>query len=366
MSHATPQVWAVDERAVTTDTGVYVPFLAPMLTGARARLHGEAIDYILPNPSGGRGSYVACWSMVNDLAAPTLHDRILSKRLLSLPALTPGAVRATARAVASEGYAGRDVAEAAMRAQAMLDAQALRLRDTLLAGLGRQFGQSEADRAAALTSVARQLGWDPTILSYALDQLSMGLVPIVGGARPGRLRRLLAMLQALHATLFKELAHQRRPAQAGQATSDIPFSERANAGLAYMLGRLSHCVQQVQAPLETAAAGLQEPARLLQRWRDNPASAVSDVTTLDEILDGWDRICLLWMETDTLSARLRLVQELGSLLRSTGSAGSDRHGLPGGPEHALLGAPRDEAAPMLVERNERIRIRELELEDANG
>lgn len=348
---------------------MHVPFTAPMLTGARARLRRDAIDYILPNPSGGRGSYVAGWSMVSEFAMPTLHDAMLVRRLGALPALTPASVRAAARAVACAGYAGRDAAAAASQAEIAIGAETRQLREMLLAGLLRHAGMS-GNATGGFDELARRLMWKPDVMSYALEQLSSGLVTIAGGASPGRQARVLTLLRGLHAMLKLEVARSKDQA-GGQMRPDQGPDQRALAALGHMLGRVEQCLDRTQALLDTAAAALEAPALLLERWRAEPQSVLAVAATIDTLLDGWERICLLWTDAASLPDRLPLIQELGLLVRIAGSGGSDIASSPadnagaGGGQGQPHGAGEEPPLP-LVERNERIRVRELELDCSHG
>ncbi len=391
------QAWPGGARPAVLAAGVHLPFTAPLLTGARGRLRGRTIDFILPNPSGGRGAYVAVWSMVRDLAGPTVHDAILSRRLQALPSLTPCAVRDLSRAVAAEGYAGRAAATAATRAQAATDGETLRLWAMLLMALIRASPIPAAEHTMVLvslgsagpghvtegfTALSQRLGWNTAQLAEALQQVSTAFVPI---ARNGRMRRLLAMLASLQSTLVEEHSQH------------FNTASRPAAVLARTIRCVGHCLHKAGALLDVATLALDEPPVLLERWRFDPAAALSPVTALEEMLDGWDRICLLWHDAATLSARLDLLPEIALLTRLAAennpaaspdvAAGStpaspavsaaasatipapDRQDVIGADrkaEAAEIGGPREAPPAVIVERNERIRALELGLDDGHG
>ena len=390
------QAWPGSARPAALAAGVHLPFTAPLLTGARGRLRGRTIDFILPNPSGGRGAYVAVWSMVRDLAGPTVHDTILSRRLQALPSLTPGAVRDLSRAVAAEGYAGRAAATAATRAQAATDGEALRLWAMLLMALIRASPIPASEHTMALASLgsagpghvtdgfaalSQRLGWNTAQLAEALQQVSAAFVPI---ARNGRMRRLLAMLGSLRSALVEE--HRQ---QSGTAS-------RPAAVLVRTIRCVGHCLQKAGPLLDAATLALDEPPALLERWRCDPVAALSPVAALEEMLDGWDRICLLWQDAATPSAREGILPEIALLTRlaaennpaaSPDAAGSmpaspaapaaasattpapDRQDVIGADRKAgaaETGAPREAPPAVIVERNERIRALELGLDDGHG
>ncbi len=394
MGHETTLGRPNGARAAALAAGVHLPFTAPLLAGTRSRLRGGTIDFILPNPSGGRGAYVAIWSMVADLAGPTVHDTVLSRRLGSLPSLTPVAVRGLARMVAAEGYAGRAATLAATRAQAAIDAEALRLWAMLLMALIRSSTIPAGEHAMALaslgsagpdritdgfTALSRRLEWDGALLAEALRQVSIAFVPIVAN---GRMRRLLPLLGSLHAAL---VAGQRQ--QAGTP-------DRAATMLTRTIGVVGHRLQQAERLLAVAAAALEEPPALLERWRLDPVMALAPVAALEELLDGWDRICLLWQDAATPSARIEVLPEIALLARLAAendlvpapepagrpAPGAAVPGRPPGdrppsdppadghrpPASGDAATPREIPTAAMVERNERIRALELGLEGGNG
>ncbi len=70
--------------------GAAVPFTTPVLCGARARLsETEALELMIPNPSGGRGTYIVPWTGIASLCRPSLHDREMIRRLAEEPAVSP-------------------------------------------------------------------------------------------------------------------------------------------------------------------------------------------------------------------------------------------------------------------------------------
>jgi hypothetical protein len=384
----TNQAWNARSRPAGPIAGPHLPFTAPLLAGARGRLQKRTLDFILPNPSGGRGAYVVSWAQAAGLASPTLHDTVLAKRLHDLPALTPPAVRNLARAVAAEGYAGRAAAEAANRAQAKIEAEMLRLWSRFLLALIQKSDVPPSEQGRMLAGLgsagpgvvtegfvaaARRLGWEPAMLSDALDQLSAAYLPVIPS---GRAERLLALLATVHPAMLTEQAHH-----AHDPALSLALLTRTTGSIAHWLGR-------AQGAFGDATRALSDPAALLGRWRCDPAAALADAHLVEEVFDGWERICLLWLDADTLSTRLRRLPEIGLLVRlaSASLAGEAEGTSPAG----TAGAPvpdsvpgsgtqgtgqsarsepdmvRDAPSSNLVERNERVRARELALEHGDG
>jgi hypothetical protein len=96
------------------ERGVAVPFTTPALAGARIRpADRTGTEFVVPNPSGGRGVYILSWTGVKQMCRPTVHDTLLHQRVSRLPVMSPAGVRATARQLAAEGLAGKDATLAA-------------------------------------------------------------------------------------------------------------------------------------------------------------------------------------------------------------------------------------------------------------
>lgn len=362
----TTQAWTTPERASVAEPGTHLPFTAPLLAGARGRLRGDTVDYILPNPAGGRGAYVAPWRMASDIAAPTLHDSILAKQIETLPLLTPASVRLVARDVAVEGYAGRSAVAAALQARATIKAETLRLWASLLLAMIRGSQMPAREQTLALADledagpgvmtngfarVATRIGWEPAALSAALEQLSAGFVPLATAGRVPRLLRLLATVQA------------EMQAEHLQQARETPLSTL----LERSASRVEQCRTCAEPRVAAAHAALAAPLTLFARWRASPEESLASINAVEETLDGWDRICALWLDATTLSARIAILPEIALLARVAGPpATADAPGQAA----AFAASSGCSAAPVmgagLVERNERVRARELAMEYADG
>jgi hypothetical protein len=360
--------------------GTHIPFTAPQLTGVCGRISNRTLDFVLPNPSGGRGTYIVSWKMATEYGSPTLHDSMLARRLKELPNLNPIAVREAARAVAIEGYAGRASAEAAHRARARLEAETLRQWSSLLMALIEASEIPVGDRIRALAGLgaagpnvttdgfnqlAIRLRWDPPGLSDALARLSAATSPLTEG---GRITTLLERLAALHPALVSELD------QCIAATGQAPVALQRTVGL---IGR---CLTHIRSVAQRAMNAVEQPVELFLRWRNNPIDALDPIQALECVLDGWDRISLLWLDGASLTDRIATLPEISLLVRLAAgrlgtieddqpspTAASDSYSIP----RAAAAIPESSAADgipvlRLVERNERIRARELELEHGHG
>ena len=350
------------------DGGVHLPFLAPMLGGVRVRGSRRGPEFILPNPSGGRGVYVAAWNVVTGFAAPTLHDTLLVGRLSGHGTIGPADVRQAGWAVARDGYAGLEAAAAALDAQTALEDAALRLRAQWLMTLARRAGFHGPEAAASCLArdgfnlLAARLGWRGSQLADALRLLSNRHASVaVGGSGPisvrtaaaaaavegGRWRRRLALVQRLRLSMAEE-----------------QFSRHGQDALllARVMNSADRCIARAERLLPEMDATLADPLPLLEGCRDGQAGVAPWLGELEAAFDGWDRISLLWFDAGTPAARLAVIPELAALARTAGSGdGWSAPGRQGDPGEMEAG-PGPEQHRLLVERNERIRTRELMLD----
>ena len=353
------------------DAGVHLPFLAPMLGAVRLRSGPHGLEFVLPNPSGGRGVYVAAWSVVAGFAAPNLHDTLLVGRLSGLDSIGPADVRQAARLVALDGHAGQEAADAARQAQDALDIAALRLRAQLLMSRARQGGFNRPEDAMGcmdrdgFNTLAARLGWRGPQLAEALQDVSVHYASIAvgagqaSGAQPpfrisgeigrnetGRWGRLLSLVQKLRGSLAEE--------------------QFSRGGIdAVLLGRImtaaDGCIRQCALLLPEIGAMLSNPLPLLDAWRAGSRMASSWLHGLEAAFDGWDRICLLWFDARSPRLRQLLIPEIAALTRT-----SSGDGWLGGSEPDCVVGDADGATStwqrQRLTRNERVRARELVFE----
>ena len=364
------------------DAGVHLPFLAPLLGAVRLRFNPNGLEFVLPNPSGGRGVYVAAWSVVAGFAAPNLHDTLLVGRLSGLDSIGPADVRQAARLVALDGHAGQEAADAARQAQDALDIAALRLRAQLLMSLARQGGFVRPEEAVScmdrdgFNMLSARLGWRGPQLAEALQEVSVRYASVAVGAgqvsgmqgpgtqgpgtqppmrisgeiernETGRWGRLLSLVQKLRGSLAEEQFNR--------------------GGLdAALLGRLMPAAapgsRQGARRRPEIKTMLANPLPVLDAWRAGSLVASGWLHGLESILDGWDRICLLWFDARSPRLRQLLIPEIAALTRTSSSDGwSTGTGAPAALAGAHAGTSFSWERQRLT-RNERIRAKELTFE----
>ena len=298
------------------DRGVSLPFTTPLLMGARLRLvAGDALELVIANPGGGRGSYVMPWAAMPEICVPTLHDRRLWALLAVQPVVTPSAVRQVARQVMREGYAGRAAAAAAAAAEDGRASDRVRANFLLLL---RIIGQTEtaaentiaperdaperleARAKRALARAAPLLGLAAEDVAACLEEVA-ALVQDVGA--PGDPKPARARRQALEVeTMAGEIAAWTAVTPAAQET---PVADVIAAAARLTLD----CWAPTIAELDRAFA---DALALLQRWRREPAVLRQMAARPDWLLDGWSLLCAMWRDAPQQD-RLSVSHEIAML-----------------------------------------------------
>jgi hypothetical protein len=299
------------------ERGVAVPFTTPQLAGARIR-HAQrtGTEFVVPNPSGGRGVYILTWGGVKQLCRPTVHDTLLHQRVSRLPIMDPAAVRVTARQLAAEGLAGKEATLAAAASVALERQELILINFLLLVMLMEQIEPAglsisadtehtpEIDRRARriVTHVGATIGRGAAQIGADLEALGALFVPIGLNAEipPARLPRLLTRLEAAAGDLQ------------GWA-KQLPDDSRA--GLAASLSRSATVTASCASAAHSAARGLtNDVTGLLRVWASTPGEIVKQTSRPEWILDGWERFCLLWETATTISAQSAALLEMAQLV----------------------------------------------------
>ena len=303
--------------ATFLERGVAVPFTTPQLAGVRARpAERGGIEFIVPNPSGGRGVYILGWQGVRQICRPTVHDMRLNAHLAALPAVTPAALRRAAQEVADEGLAGREAQAAAAAARAAEGHDRLVTNFLLLlalvgqmepAGLGDlaagQGSSAELEQRArrSVAWIAPRLGRPAEAIGAALEELAAVFagIGLPGQAPPPRIARLLAGLRRLQQELGPWVLR-----------TEVEAAARASLVAAAAALTLT-CAAQT---LSEAQAMTADMAEALRRWTDTPGRVAELVARPEWLLDGWEPICLLWTAAGTDAERAAALEEMAALV----------------------------------------------------
>lgn len=274
------------------ERGVWVPFTTPALAGARVRPGPrERLEYIIANPSGSRGVYILQWDGVLAICSPTVHDRVLAVRLQAVAGLTPSAIRLLALDTAREGLAGR---EAAAAAAIVRDADTELVTLTNFALLMRLVEQLDPDGSGAgeaietrskraVASVAASLGCSADQVAVSLEELARLFAPLGLGLAPGR-GRVVRSRKALADLRLK----------VGQTLHGPPAIVSADADL--VLASADLTLSSVARTTADAMGLAGDPRSLLRLWQQASADIAARLARPDWLLDGWERIALLWDE----------------------------------------------------------------------
>jgi hypothetical protein len=344
--------------------GAAVAFTTPLLAGTRIReAKREGVELVVPNPSGGRGVYIVHWSGVRALCNPTVYDTLLFQRSCRLPAIDPASIRDTALQVAREGHAGGEAASAAETAMAHDRSQQLLAHFHLVTGLVEQSerdGQhvasgrtADLDRraSAVLHRIAPSFGRPPALLATGLTALGNMFAPlgVAAADRDARIPRLLRRLEEAHAGLAHWVS-----ADAGNDIGDL--------GQAVAVAMKRACDNATKVLKVTRLALTDTPA-LLKLWVRNPDNVSTRAARCDWLLDGWERIGLLWLSASTTASRRAALLEMAPLVPVLPREVMDWKDTPVAPEamnQACRVTSHDDAwrtggsAFALIERNEKL------------
>jgi hypothetical protein len=309
----------VQDHQPTTfrNRGAAVPFTTPLLAGARVRAsQREGVELVVPNPSGGRGVYVVQWPGVRALCMPTVHDTVLFHGIAHLKQIDPAAVRSVALDVASRGYAGRDAMEAADAARARDHTQSLLTDFLVAAGLIEQVEPTghrmtriaertpDFDRRAdlALRRIAPSFGCPEAQLRDGLATLGAAFTPVgaLANDQTARIPRTMVRLEETSA----ELSHW---------LMTDPAHDIGGLGKV-VTGAIDATASHAGTVLAGVRTKLADPLALLRRWITQPDDPLDLAARCDWVLDGWERICLLWKIADSVASRRAALLEMAQLL----------------------------------------------------
>ncbi|WP_158922642.1 hypothetical protein [Acidisphaera sp. S103] len=299
--------------ATFASRGVAVPFTTPMLAGARVRAsQRDGIELVLPNPSGSDGIYILHWPGVRALCRPTVHDTMLFRRLSRVPAINPAQVREATLEVALAGHAGRGVVAAAEAALAYGRSQQLLAHFLLSTGLVAQLDSDdpppeqpvdiERRARAALYRIAPWLGRSGLQLTFCLAAIAALFAPagIAAGDRAARIPRLLTRLRDTLADLLQWLAAD-------------PGNDIGGLGRAIAVAIRRAC-DSGEAALAATRSAVTDPLAVLKQWIADAAGVRATAMRCEWLLDGWERVALLWLSANPLVSRRVALLEMAPLI----------------------------------------------------
>jgi hypothetical protein len=313
MSQTTLPLVASHHPTTFLERGVSVPFTTPMLLGARARPSDRGgIELIVANPSGGRGTYILPWTGICRLCRPTVHDARLYQGIAERQGVTPGMIRAAARAVAAQGLAGHEAAEAAAVAQADEIRDRLSTNFLLMVAAIRQTDPTgiidemevttrhpalQQRAKYSIDSIAPRLGRTSEAVFSDLEQLAGVLSPIglEQQVPPARVPRVLAAIARFRAAAMLW-------------ARDNPDSSGAQASLAATIAGVT--ITCAENTLADARASTESITDLLKEWIAAPEPVARRLARTEWLVDGWEQICLLWESTTTTAERRVAMMEL--------------------------------------------------------
>lgn len=296
------------QPATFLERGVAVPFTTPFLLGARIRPTETraGLEIVIANPSGGKGHYIVPWAALPEVCSPTLHDRRLWKRLSDQPAVTPALVRETARAIAAEGLAGREAAEAAAKAKGEDGAARMRANFMLLLDLIRRTesreeatvppqldkpDRIEARAKRAVARIAPRMGATPEIVAAWLEGIATAIagLGVPGDPVPARTRVMVSAIETMIGEIELWIARNPDPGDQ-QAAALIIDAARMTLSVA-------------KAAIGDLDSSISDTIAMLGVWKQDPSAFSRRATRPDWMLDGWHIIAELWRDADPESRR---------------------------------------------------------------
>ena len=275
--------------------GVAVDFTTPLLVQARIRqAPSAAVELILPNLAGGRGSYILAWRSLIQFATISMHDHALYDAVLGIERIDPATVRTATLKIAEQGLAGREAMRQSVTLLAQEKEQALLTNFLLvvellkLAGIsaqelmtGRPGEGSEARMKRAILQVSNALKISPEVLYNRIECLTQSTfsVGLPWAPEPGRLRRLLSDLDT-----FKEAVLQWQERDVTEAAEVGRFAAQVAI----------YTTTIARSTLVETDAMLRNVLSIMRNWDHHAEIISAQMSRLAWLLDGWSYIVALW------------------------------------------------------------------------
>ncbi len=304
--------------ATFEERGVTVPFTTPLLSQARLRRdQNDRFEFLLPNFTAGKGTYVLPWKGLPSVMTLTLHDRLLFEEIEQLEMHSPEQIRTCALTVQATGVCGPG---AATKAATLLeqDAQYLVLTQFILVTeLLKLVGISAADllrpgmtaddskRVArqALAKVAHMVDIAPEDMTMRVDELGEAVSPVGLPQAPkgGRLRALADRLQAF--------------AQTTQLFADTDPSDMAMLG-AYVSTVANHTLTLARQRISKLDAACRDARQIVNDAPKLLKSIQEFVARISWLLDGWEFLIAMWdsVKDEPAATRQTTITDISRLL----------------------------------------------------
>ena len=303
--------------ATFMERGVALPLTTPILAGSRARpADGYRLELIIFNPAGGRGVYVLPWESLGVFCRPTMHDCVFAERMAARSNISPTSIRRVAREIAAEGLAGEDASEAARVAAEADKADLILANYNLLMLLSDQLGDdcgtlrkdapSLAEDPAgrlrlAVEVVAEKIGRSADWTAAALEDMAetMGGIGLDGNATKARLQQLMDRLRHTQTDIHRWATNGKNDTNIEYA---VLFCSVANLTLSV-----------AQQTIMAARALTDNMVELLREWASEPERIRDLAARPDWLLDGWERICVVWQSAQDAPSQERALTEIMGL-----------------------------------------------------
>ncbi len=304
--------------ATFLERGVALPLTTPLLAGSRARpAEGYRLELIILNPAGGRGVYILPWSSIGVFCRPTMHDAVFAERIAARSNVTPAIIRRIARQIAIEGLAGEDAQEAARAASEADKGDLILANYQLLMLLFEQFGQDPQAFATDVPSlaedpavrlrmtvdlVATRIARPPEWTAAALEQMAEVLAGL-GLGESGTKARLGFQMDWLRRTV-KDIERW-ATARQDETVTEYNALIRSVASLTLTIA------DKTIAAARALTTNMEE---LLRGWAADPDRIRELAGRPEWLLDGWERICVIWDSADDVRSQEHALAEIVGLI----------------------------------------------------
>lgn len=282
--------------ATFEERGVTVPFTTPLLSQARLRRdQNERFEFLLPNFTAGKGTYVLPWKGLPSVMTLTLHDRLLFEEIEQLETHSPEQIRACVLSVQATGVCGPDPATRAgelldqdgqylVLTQFILVTELLKLVNISAADLlrpGMTADDSKRVARQALAKVAAMVDIPPDDMTTRVDQIGEAVAPVGLPQAPksGRLRSLADRLQAF--------------AQGTQHFADTDPSEAAMLGT-YVATVANHTLTLARQRIGKLDAACRDARQIVNDAPKLHRVIQESVGRISWLLDGWEFLIAMW------------------------------------------------------------------------
>lgn len=291
------------------EVGAAVPFIGDRLCGTRVRADSKhLLVAILPDFSGGSGSYVFPWTLLPSSVPMEKHDSALHTIIWRRKAVEPPAILRAAQEVARSGAAGPILQKHEGERVLKESKRRTALSNTLLGRALRGLGLSFDELAAA--GVARTLGacFEEACRPHKLEfrQLTDVLDECVSLVTPLGLPQPDTILPGPARVLLDELVRLARHLNREVAQSTDPAG--TDASLVLLNRAVEQTIDSAQEAIDQVDLRLDNLIATICAWSALRGEIADSIAEVLRLLDGWEDVLLQYTNTERGSKQTRIAR----------------------------------------------------------